>query len=213
MTACGHRRSTGCCRRGRWRCSSLCGRRRAFWWRTTARRSSGWRGGRFREAPAGAALLDPEIAVYGAPEAVRAAAARRKAGRISAAWLLDRAEEPAGRGAVWVVARGGVAYPLPGDAANLNRLLQLVEYGTLAVRLGPGVEIDAAAVGRDAGAARHFEESLRALFSFAAAGAGRDRKLAALLNGVEVRREGLTVRASITADPGQVATLLGIGLK
>ena len=166
--------------------------------------------GSFREPPAGAVLLAKDLAVSGSPQAIRAATAQRGTGRTGVPWLLDRAAGAAGASQVWAIAQGGVAYPLSGDAANLNRFLSLVEYASVAVRLDSGVRIDALGAGRTAESAQRLEETLRAFFSLAAAGATRDRPLAGLLRSVQVRRDGLTVRAAIAATPEQIAKFAGL---
>ena len=163
--------------------------------------------GAFPEAPAGAVLLTKDLAVSGSPQAVRAATAQRKTGRTGAPWLLERVP---GASQVWAVVQGGVAFPLTGDAANLNRFLSLVEYGSLAVRLDSSVRIDALGAGRTAESAQQLEETLRAFFSVAAAGALRDRALADLLRSVQVRRDGLTVHAAIVALPEQLGKLAAL---
>jgi hypothetical protein len=165
--------------------------------------------GAFREPPAGAVLLAKDLAVSGSAEAVRAAAAQRKTGQTGARWLLDCAAGPAAANQIWVVARGGVAYPLTGDAANVNRFLRLVEYASLAVNLDSNVRLEALGAGLAAESAQQLEETLRASFSLAAAGASRDRALADLLHSVQIQRDGKTVRATLSAAPEQVDKLLG----
>jgi hypothetical protein len=165
--------------------------------------------GSFREPPAGAVLLAKDLAVAGSPQAIRAATAQRQTGRTGAAWLLERAPGPASASQIWVIAQGGVAFPLTGNAANLNRFLSLVEYASLAIHLDAGVRIDALGAGRTPESAQRLEETLRAFFSLAAAGAQRDRPLAGLLHSVQLQRDGLTVHAAIAATPEQAANLVG----
>jgi hypothetical protein len=161
--------------------------------------------GRFREAPPGAVLLAKDLAVSGSPDAIRAATAQRQTGRTGAGWLLDRA--PAG-GQIWAAAQGGVAFPLPGDAANLNRFLSFTEYANIAVRLDSGVHIEALGAGRTPESAERLEESLRAFLTLAAAGAARDRPLADLLHAIQLHRDALAVRLSFAATPDQIVSLL-----
>lgn len=162
--------------------------------------------GSFREPPAGAVLLAKDLAVSGSPQAIRAATAQRKTGRTGAPWLLDRA--PAA-GQVWVVALGGANFPLTGDAANLNRFLSFTDYASIAIRLDSVVHIDALGAGRTPESAQRLEETLRAFFTLAAAGASRDHPLADLFHSVQVQRDGLAVRATISATPEQIAKLAG----
>ena len=164
-------------------------------------------GGRFREPPPGAVLLAKDLAVSGSPEAIRAATAQRKTGRPGARWLLDRA--PSG-GQIWAAAQGGIAFPLTGDAANLNRFLSFAEYASIAVRLDTGVRIDALGAGRTPESAQRLEESLRALLTLAAAGAGRGRPLADLLHAIQLHRDALAVRVSVVATPDQIASLANL---
>ena len=166
--------------------------------------------GSFAEPPAGAVLLAKDLAVSGSPQSIQAATAQRNTGRTGAPWLLDRAATAAGAGQVWAIAQGGVAFPLTGDAANLNRFLSFVEYASLAIRLDSGVRIDALGAGRTPESAQHLEETLRAFFSLAAAGTSRDRPVAGLLRSVQLRRDGLTVRAAIAATPEQIASFVGV---
>lgn len=163
--------------------------------------------GAFREAPAGMALLANGLAAAGSPDAVRAAAAQRRAGESGAPWLLARAAEFAASSPIWAVARGGVTLPLPGDAANLNPLLQLVDYAAAGIRLDSELRLEAVAVGRDEPSARRFEENLRAMFTLAAAGA-RNGPLAGPLRAAQVRREGLTVRIALSVPPERLEDLL-----
>ena len=165
--------------------------------------------GDFGSPPAGAVLLGKNIAVFGSPAAVRAAAAQYNSGQTGARRLLDRAESVAAD-PLWMAVRGGASFPLTGNAANLNRLLQLTEYATLGVRLGSRIDLEAAGAGRTPEAARNLEETLRALFSLAAAAAAREPDLTALLGSVQVRREGLTVRATLSAAPEQAGRILGL---
>jgi hypothetical protein len=163
--------------------------------------------GSFREPPAGAVLLAKDLAVSGTPEAIRAATAQHKTDRTGAPWLLGHAPTA---GQIWLVARGGVAFPLTGDAANLNRFLSFTEYASVAIRLDSGVRIDVLGAGRTAESAQHLEETSRAFFTLAAAGAQRNDPLAGLLHSIQVQRDALTVRASISASPDQIASLAAL---
>ncbi|MGA2268372.1 MAG: hypothetical protein ABSH44_07870 [Bryobacteraceae bacterium] len=129
--------------------------------------------GRFREAPAGATLIAPGLAIAGPPESIRAATEQHKTGRSGAPDLLAQAASVAAGKQVWMVARGGVTLPFAGNAANLNRLLRNLEYATMAIALGSRVELGASGIGRTAEASREFEENLRAILSLAAAANAR----------------------------------------
>ena len=164
--------------------------------------------GRFREAPAGATLVAPGLAVTGSPGSVQAAIAQHKTGRNGAPDLLARAASFADGKQIWMVARGGVRLPVAGNAENLNRLLSNTEYAGIAVRLGSGIEIEATAIGRTAEAAREFEENLRAILSLTAAASARQPDVVALIRSVQIRREDRTVRASLSGGPDAADRLL-----
>ena len=164
--------------------------------------------GRFRQAPPGATLVAPGLAVSGSPGWVQAAIAQHKTGRNGAPDLLVRAPSPAEGKQIWIVARGGVLLPLTGNAANLNRLLSGTEYASIAARIGSGIEIEGAAVGRTAEAGRELEENLRAILSLTAAASVREPDLVALIRSILIRREDGTVRASFSGGPDAVDRLL-----
>jgi hypothetical protein len=164
--------------------------------------------GRFREAPAGATLVAPGLAVTGSPGSVRAAIAQRKTGRNGAPDLLARAASLAEGRQIWMVARDGVPLPVTGNATNLNRLLGNTESAGIAVRLSSGIEIEATAVGRTAEAGREFEETLRAILSLTAAASARQPDLVALIRSIRIRREDRTVRASFSGGPEAADRLL-----
>jgi hypothetical protein len=83
----------------------------------------------------------------------------------------------------WLVTRGSVTLPLPGNLGNVNRLLHQAEYVSVAAR---GQEIDTTAQCRTAEAARHLEENIRALASLAR------------FEGLDVTSEGAIVRVRAT---------------
>jgi hypothetical protein len=168
--------------------------------------------GRFREAPPGATLVAPGLAVSGSPDSVRAAIAQHKTGREGAPDLLARAASLAGGKQIWMVARGGIPLPVAGNAANLNRLLRDTEYAAIAARIDSGIEIEATAVGRTAEAGREFEENLRAILTLTAAANARHPDLVALIRSIQIRREDRTVRAVLSGGPDAVAHLLGLVL-
>jgi len=169
--------------------------------------------GAFRAAPPGAILLARGLAVWGSPAAVRAAAAQRKRGATGAPWLLDRAAEAGRFGQIWAVARGGGALALPGNAANISRLVSLTEYATFAAKLADGMEFRAAGVAHDAAGAQRLEESLRGLVSLALLGAARNAALSAPLRALQVSREGSAVHVTLSASPEEAAALFGLAAR
>jgi hypothetical protein len=94
--------------------------------------------------------------------------------------LLSRASLDA---PAWLVTRGSVTLPLPGNLVNINRLLHQTEYTAVSAR---GQEVGATAQCRTAEQARHLEENIRALASLAR------------FEGLEVTSEGATVRVRAT---------------
>jgi len=149
--------------------------------------------GAFHNPPPGAVLLAKDLAVSGSPDAIRAATAQHNTGRTGAAWLLDRAPSAA---PLWVVALGGMAYPLPGDAANLNRFLSFADYASLSIHLDSGVRIDALGAARNPDSAQRLEESLRALFTLARAP-----------KGIQLQRDGLNIRVTIAVTMDQLLAI------
>jgi len=169
--------------------------------------------GAFRAAPPGAVLLAKGLAVAGSPEAVRAATAQRKTGASGAPWLLDRGAEAGRFGQIWAVARGGGALALPGNAANLSRLLSFTEYATFAAKLTGSIELQATGVARDDAGAQRLEEYLRGFVSLAILAAGRNAALAAPLRALQVSRQGAAARVTLSASPEEAAALFGLAAR
>ena len=92
----------------------------------------------------------------------------------------------------WAVIRGGTRLPLQGNLANLNNLLVDPELVTAGIRGGDGYAVELTARCPTEDRARHFEGSLRAVLLLIQAG-----------QAAQVRREGTTVRASMTV-PAEV---------
>lgn len=153
--------------------------------------------GKFREAPASATLIDPNLAISGPADAVRGAIAQHKTGTTGAPDLIRHAAAIAGVGEIWAAVRGGVTLPLTGNVANLNRLLHLVDYATLTAKIEPRVDLDLTGASRTEDQGQHLEETLRAIVSLAEAAQPR---LEPLLRSVEIRREGPTVHATLSTD-------------
>jgi hypothetical protein len=107
-----------------------------------------------------------------------------------------------------MVALGGVALPLTGNGANLNRLLRDSEFGALTASLGPRIQIEGTVIGRTAEAARGVEETLRAVLAMMAMAEKRGSESAALLNAVEIHRDDRTVHAAVWATSDSLAKLL-----
>lgn len=164
--------------------------------------------GRFREAPPGATLVAPGLAVAGSPGSLRAAIAQHQTGRSGAPDLLALAASLVDGKQIWIVARGGVPLPVAGNAANLNRLLRNTEYAALAARIGSAIEIEATAVGRSAQAGREVEENLRAILSLTAAANARQPDLVALIRSIRISREDRTVRAALSGGRDAADALL-----
>jgi hypothetical protein len=156
--------------------------------------------GPFRAAPAGTKLIAPGLAVAGSAESVR--------GASGAPDLVAQAESVAGGKQIWIVVRGDVTLPLTGNAANVNRLLRNMEFAALTVRIESTVEFAIAARGRTRDAARHFEDTLRATLTVAAAAEAKQSGLAALLRSIRIRREDRMVHAGLSTDTETARKLL-----
>ncbi len=161
--------------------------------------------GAFRDAPQGATVIGPQLALAGPDAAVRAAAEQHATGRTGAPALLARAELVAAQ-PVWAVALGNTTYPLSGNAANLNRLAALTDYITLTLDAGSQIGLHVTGICGSADRARQFEETLRALLSLARA-AERDRNLESVLSAVQIRRDALIVHVDASAAPEIVERL------
>lgn len=164
--------------------------------------------GSFSQAPSGAVLVDRTLALGGSQAALHAAIAQHSAGNAGPADLLARA----GNGAIWIVARGSATLPVTGNAANLNRLIHETEFAAANVMLAKQVTFEVTGSCRTPDRARAFEENLRAIFSLAAAGV-RQPDLAAVLQSAAVRRDNLTVHATLTAGDDAAARLLELAAK
>jgi hypothetical protein len=164
--------------------------------------------GDFPQAPPGAVLAGRTLAIGGSQAAIQAAIAQHQAGGTGPADLLAHA----GGGAIWIVVRGTATLPVAGNAANLNRLIHETEFVAANVTLAKQITFEMTGFCRTADRARAFEENLRAIFSLAA-GAVRQPELAALLQSVNVRRDGLTVRVILSASDDAAARLFELAVK
>jgi hypothetical protein len=142
----------------------------------------------------GATQIAPDVALSGAPSLVAAAAAAHAPSGILAPAGLVGAVRP-----IWIAVRGGVAFPLEGNLANVNNLLRNAEYVTLALDPGDPADLQLVARCPTPEAAAHFEQSLRALVSLAAATNARQPATAALLQSIRIVREDRVVRVSLSA--------------
>jgi len=156
--------------------------------------------GRFREAAPGATLIGSSLMLSGAPALIQAALAQRRSGNPGSRDLLAEASAVAAGHAAWIASRGNVHLPLSGDAENLNRFLRMAQFAALGLRVEPPMQLDFTARCPTVEAASHLEETLRAFLSLTAAGVARQKELAAMLRAAEVRRDGSTVQASLTAS-------------
>lgn len=162
--------------------------------------------GHFPTAPAGTRLLTPRLALAGSDAAVRAAMTQHASGQSGAPALTAFAEGVAAQ-PVWAVVSGGAPLPLRGNLANLNRLLAFTEHASVTAELNSVIGLHATGVCRTAERAQQLEETLRALVSLASSMV-RDRDLEAVIGAVEVRRNGATVQADVSAAPNAVEKLL-----
>jgi len=156
--------------------------------------------GSFAKAPAGATLAAPNLALFGAPQLVAASMAQRRSRTGGAPALLARAESIATGRQIWIVIQGGVAFPLNGNAANLNRLLHHAESATVTASFDSGLALEVTALGRTDDDARNIEESVRADVTLAAAAESRQPDLAKLLRSVKIDRDDRSVRITVSAD-------------
>ena len=159
--------------------------------------------GSFRQTPAGATLVAPNVAAAGSDAAVRAAAAQHRLGRTGAPALLDRAEPLARDNPIWLIAQGGATtLPLPGNWENLNRVLHSTDYVIAAAKVDSHIDLRASGICRDAAAGRELEDTIRAMLSMATAVA-RDPTTAALLRSIQLAIDGRSVTVSVSVSQAQ----------
>lgn len=164
--------------------------------------------GQFREPPAGAKLVAPNLALAGTPDLVEGAISEHSAGTSRGQELIEPAKVMAASKPIWIVIRGGVALPLGGNSANLNRLLRATAYTTIAIGLRDSVDLELTALCLTPADSRDFEQSLRAILTLTAAANTRRPSMAALLRTIQIHREERTVDVSLTAGPDDVDQLL-----
>jgi hypothetical protein len=164
--------------------------------------------GSFAQAPAGATLAAPNLALFGTPQVVAAAMAQRRSRTAGAPALLALAESIAAGRQIWVAIQGGVAFPLSGNAANLNQLLHNAESATVTASFDSGLALEVTAIGRTGDAARDIEETVRADITLAAAAEARRPDLAKLLRSIRIDREDRSVRIALKADEDAAAKMI-----
>jgi len=164
--------------------------------------------GPFREAMAGGTLLAPGLAMSGSPQLVRAGAAQYSAGTVAARDLLAHAEPLAATVPVWIALRGRATLARTGNAANVHRLLRATDYATLALDIRGPMVLEITGICRTPAAGLDFEQSLRAMLSLAAAANARQPELTTLLRAIQIRREGGTVRVTLSTNPEALDQLL-----
>ena len=163
--------------------------------------------GRFASRPAGVVLLTPQLAVGGSPAAIRAATRQHAARRTGVPELVAQATPVINRD-LWAVIRGGIRLPLPGNSANLNRLLALTEYTTASATWDSAIRLEADGHCAAPESALQLEERLRALITLASS-AVKAPDLRSLLSSVELRRDGSLVHLTLLAGPQAIQQLLG----
>ncbi|MEO8596135.1 MAG: hypothetical protein ABI759_22640 [Candidatus Solibacter sp.] len=140
----------------------------------------------------GAIQAAPGLALFGAPELAAAAS-----GNHPPAAILTPAATVAPGHMIWIAARGGIALPLEGNLENINNLLRGAEFLTLTIQPAEPAVLELAAQCPTPESALHFEQTLRALATMAAAVNSRDAQFAAALQAIRIDRAERTVRAKL----------------
>ena len=151
----------------------------------------------------GSTQIAPDLALSGAPNLIAAAlAAHLPAG------ILTQAELVAAGNPIWIAVRGGIAFPLEGNLANVNNLLRGTEYVTLTGQPGDPMELELVARCPTPDAALRFEQSLRAIVSLAGATNSRQPAQNRILQSTRIRRQEQVVNVSLSAPVDALASLL-----
>lgn len=171
--------------------------------------------GRFPSPAPGAAMLAPDLALFGSPLQIAAATAQYHLGRAEAhafqtPALLAQAESVAAGAPVWVAALGNAPLPLTGNAANLTQILRQASFVTFTARTAAGLALELRVSAPDSSAARTIEETLRADLTLAAAGEAKQADVAAALRAAQVTRTGSEVRVTLAVDDTVAARLLAL---
>ncbi len=154
--------------------------------------------GRFATAPAGAQLIPPDLAVFGSAPPSHPPARSE---------LLDRAQALAAGTALWSITPGSAIPELPGNAANVTRLLNNATWVTLTLRAAPSLQLDIAAECPTGDEARRVEETARAFFALAASAEARQPATADVLHAIHIERTGSIARLHLTTRPESLAIL------
>jgi hypothetical protein len=154
----------------------------------------------------GATQVAPDVALSGAPNLIARAAAAHPPARI-----LAPAESVAAS-PIWIAVRGGVAFPLEGNLANVNNLLRDTEFVTLTVQPGDPSDVQLAAQCPSPDAALRFEQSFRAIVSLAIATHARQQPATTgLFQSIRIRREQRVVHVSLSARLEELLQLVSPG--
>jgi hypothetical protein len=129
----------------------------------------------------------PDLALLGSPALIAAGAAPHAPPAV-----LVSGESVAADHSIWIAIRGGAPLPLTGNLANANNLIILAESVTLTARVDDAVDLELIARCPTPDAALHFEQRVRALASLSN------------LRGLQLRRDDRTVRAALSASPGDL---------
>ena len=156
-----------------------------------------------RGAVPGATQAPQGISLLGAPGMIAAATV------VHLPSPLLAAAEPIARGhAVWIVAQGGLTFPLEGNLANVNTLLRDTESAALTVALQDPMTVELTARCTTPATALHFEQTVRAIVSITAATTRKQPAMTALWDGIQLTRDDRTVRASAAVGTDALAQLL-----
>ncbi|HLI86469.1 MAG TPA: hypothetical protein VKV17_21345 [Bryobacteraceae bacterium] len=167
--------------------------------------------GHFSAVPSGAVavghnFVGDDLVLAGSPGAIRAARERHAGGQDGGGQLPRMARELTNE-PIWAVARGGVNFPLRGNSANLERLLQFTQYASASAAWATGVRLRFTGYCADTQKSQELEESLRAMVTLGRK-AVRAADIEAVLDSVRIERQESKVLVSVTADPAALRRLL-----
>jgi hypothetical protein len=151
-------------------------------------------------------LLNPTTAVAGRPSSLM--------------WIIDERGKSTGPPAplsallktipwenqVWLVASGGTVN-MPGNAANLARMLGMAESAKAALKVDTGADLNAELTGRSDQDAADLEGALRGLSGLARV-ATRDPEMQRAFEGVQIARDGRKVNVKLSLTAPQLAKLV-----
>jgi hypothetical protein len=162
--------------------------------------------GQFSTAPAGGVLFNPNLALAGSQQAVRAATTQHSQRRTGASVLLADAGAITAK-PIWLIALGGQPLPLTGNLSNLTTLLRLTNDVTVTAEFESGAVLSVAASCPTDNEAQQLEEKIRAIVTLAKA-ATRDPVQSAMLQSVQLRRDGSAVYVHCSATAAGLEKLL-----